>query len=139
LNERARKIVRVKARGEVVRTLSEVVEEGLEISILSASVTPDSITAELAVQAPSEEHVREFLRTLRRFGLEVKELEKTLVHDEETCVHCTACHSVCPTGAVVVEDHEVSLDESECIMCGSCAEICPTGAIKVASRKEGEE
>jgi len=138
LSDRARKIVRVKARGEVVRTLSEVVEEGLELSVLNATVTPDSITAELAVQAPEEGQVREFLRTLRRFGLEVEELEKTLIHDEETCVHCTACHSVCPVGAVLVENHEVSFDEDECIVCGSCVEICPTGALKIASKEGGE-
>jgi len=137
LTEKVRRIVRIKATGDVVRALSRVVEEGLELSILNASVSPDAVAAEIAVQAVDDEHVRNFLRTLREFGIEVEEIEKTLVRDEDRCLHCTACHSVCPTGAIELKGVEVELDDEECIVCGSCTEICPVGALRIAS-KEGE-
>ncbi|WP_456482146.1 4Fe-4S dicluster domain-containing protein [Methanopyrus sp.] len=137
MTEKVRRIVRIKATGDEVRALSRVVEEGLELSILNASVSPDAVAAEIAIQAVDDEHVRNFLRTLREFGIEVEEIEKTLVRDEDMCMHCTACHSVCPTGAIELKGVEVELDEEECIVCGSCAEICPVGALRIAS-EEGE-
>ncbi len=129
--------MRIKATGDVVRALSRVLEEGLELSILNASVSPDTVAAEIAVQAADDEHVRNFLRTLREFGIDVEEVKKTLVRDEDRCLHCTACHSVCPTGAIELKGVEVELDDEECIVCGSCTEICPTGALRIAS-EEGE-
>ncbi|WP_457620137.1 4Fe-4S dicluster domain-containing protein [Methanopyrus sp.] len=137
MTEKVRRIVRIKATGDVVRALSRVVEEGLELSILNASVSPDAVAAEIAVQAADEEHVRNFLRTLREFGIDVEEVEKTLVRDEDRCLHCTACHSVCPIGAIELKGVEIELNDEECIVCGSCTEMCPTGALRIAS-KEGE-
>ncbi|WP_457614128.1 4Fe-4S dicluster domain-containing protein [Methanopyrus sp.] len=137
MTEKVRRIVRIKATGDVVRALSRVLEEGLELSILNASVSPDTVAAEIAVQAADDEHVRNFLRTLREFGIDVEEVKKTLVRDEDRCLHCTACHSVCPTGAIELKGVEVELDDEECIVCGSCTEICPTGALRIAS-EEGE-
>ncbi|WP_088336033.1 MULTISPECIES: 4Fe-4S dicluster domain-containing protein [unclassified Methanopyrus] len=132
-----KKIVRIKATGDVVQALSGVVEEGLKLSILNASVSPDTVAAEIAVQAADDEHIRNFLRTLREFGIEVEEIEKTLVHDGDECLHCTACHSVCPTGAIELKGIEIELDDEECIVCGSCTEMCPSGALRVV-QKGGE-
>jgi len=52
--------------------------------------------------------------------------------DQELCQKCLDCRPVCPTGAIVVKDKEVSIDYEACVECGVCLRfgICPEGAIK---------
>jgi len=52
------------------------------------------------------------------------------VIDPETCIGCTACTRVCPTGAISGERKQPHVINSQlCISCGACAEKCPVGAI----------
>jgi FAD/FMN-containing dehydrogenase/ferredoxin len=49
---------------------------------------------------------------------------------EETCIHCGACVSVCPTSANLefqedADPRRISTDLSRCIGCGTCVEVCP--------------
>lgn len=49
-------------------------------------------------------------------------------HNPETirvCTHCGACVSVCPVGALRIEDGEVRYDWAKCKMCDACIHICP--------------
>jgi len=52
--------------------------------------------------------------------------------DQELCKKCLDCRPVCPMGAIVVKDKEVSIDYEACVECGVCLRfgICPEGAIK---------
>ncbi len=57
---------------------------------------------------------------------------KPVVNDEY-CVGCEACASVCPTGAIQIEDNVekklrvIVRDFSLCIFCGQCELYCITG------------
>ncbi len=49
-------------------------------------------------------------------------------HNPETirvCTHCGACVSVCPVGALRIEDGEVRYDWAKCKMCDACIHVCP--------------
>lgn len=49
-------------------------------------------------------------------------------HNPETirvCTHCGACVSVCPVGALRIEDGEVRYDWANCKMCDACIHVCP--------------
>ena len=49
-------------------------------------------------------------------------------HNPETirvCTHCGACVSVCPVGALRIEDGEVRYDWAKCKMCDACIHACP--------------
>lgn len=49
-------------------------------------------------------------------------------HNPETirvCTHCGACVSVCPVGALRIEDGEVRYDWTKCKMCDACIHVCP--------------
>jgi Fe-S-cluster-containing hydrogenase component 2 len=49
--------------------------------------------------------------------------------DQETCVGCEACVSVCPTSAISVDEGKAAVDEDTCVECGACVSTCPVGAI----------
>lgn len=52
------------------------------------------------------------------------------VIDEATCIGCTACVRVCPTGAISGERKKPhSIHPQVCISCGVCADKCPVHAI----------
>lgn len=57
----------------------------------------------------------------------------------ERCVHalietasCTACVSVCPTDAWILDDDSLGIDQDACDGCGLCIPACPQGAIAQA-------
>ncbi len=66
--------------------------------------------------------------------------------DQEKCVHCGKCHSVCPydaishkrrpcadacgAGAIISDEHgRADIDRTSCVSCGQCMVHCPFGAI----------
>lgn len=49
----------------------------------------------------------------------------------DLCIGCSHCTSVCPTGAIHVEDGHPILDNNRCIDCGHCYHTCPVNAIYI--------
>lgn len=59
-----------------------------------------------------------------------------LVFDAAKCVRsvskfsgCTACATVCPTGAVTLSETGISIDLERCTACAGCVAACPTQAL----------
>jgi ferredoxin len=58
----------------------------------------------------------------------------TLQLDQDTCVGCGLCETVCPHGVFAVADGKASLtDRDLCMECGGCAKNCPVQAITVTA------
>jgi NAD-dependent dihydropyrimidine dehydrogenase PreA subunit len=52
--------------------------------------------------------------------------------DQDRCVNCKTCVSICPMGVYSDEgDRVVVAAEEECIACMGCVAACPTEAITV--------
>jgi ferredoxin len=49
------------------------------------------------------------------------------------CLRCGGCISVCPTAALELKDNIVH-DKELCTLCGICENFCPVGAIKVTEK-----
>lgn len=56
----------------------------------------------------------------------------TLSLDEEICVGCGVCETVCPHRVLSINGQKAEIiDRDGCMECGACANNCPTNAIKV--------
>ncbi len=58
--------------------------------------------------------------------------------DADQCVACGECMSVCPTGAITV-DEVARVDPSRCRGDGICVEQCPVSAIRLVERPARKE
>ncbi len=50
--------------------------------------------------------------------------------DEEKCVGCGSCESVCPVEAIKMENGKAKVS-GDCIECGACVGECPVEAISI--------
>lgn len=67
--------------------------------------------------------------------------DQHMVHfdiNQDKCVGCGVCESVCPEGAAKVEDSKASIDRKLCVGCGECYANCPEHAIDLDWRTEIE-
>ena len=108
---------------EMPYTAEVILETGAKINIDRA--TRD----ELIVDVPGDnvEHVAELFRAK---GVEVRKLLKLITWDEERCIHCGACISVCPTRVFTFNPSwNINLEEEKCVRCEICVKACPLSAL----------
>jgi NAD-dependent dihydropyrimidine dehydrogenase PreA subunit len=58
----------------------------------------------------------------------------TLKLEQEKCVGCGVCLSVCPHAVMSLTNGKIDIaDRDACMECGACARNCPTEALNVRS------
>lgn len=60
------------------------------------------------------------------------------VSDDIICTRCGTCASVCPTGAMSLQDNNMVTDASQCILCCACVKHCTTGARELIDERIGK-
>ncbi len=100
---------------------------GALINILRASV--GARRGEILIEV-EDEKAKEVEKVFEEHGVEVIELVEAIAKDEEKCVHCGACISICPTEALKFNgEKKVTIEVEKCIHCGACVRVCPTEAL----------
>jgi len=105
----------------------------LIVNILRAKINPEEEGRLMIEISGGKKSLNEGMNYLKRLGVSIQPLAKDIKWLEEKCTHCTACISICPTGALSVERKEmkVSFDKNKCIGCGLCLLACPYRAIEI--------
>lgn len=128
--------LRLKFSPQVIRqpVLAEtILETGAKIDIELARV--DGSSGEIVISVP-DESCRSIVSVLRRKKVDVTKLGEAIAKDEENCVHCGACVSVCPVDAISYEhDWRVRIDKAACVQCGTCVHACPVGVIRLSEKE----
>lgn len=109
-------------------------DHNLIVNILRASVTPNE-KGRLIIEIDGESNdLNKGIAYLSGLGVEVQPLAQDVSWHEERCTHCTACIPICPTGAFIVDRHNmnVSFDSEKCIACELCVPLCPYKAIEIS-------
>ena len=99
-------------------------------NILKADITPKG--GKMLIEISGSE-AEEGIRYMEMEGIQLNPIKKVVKKDEEKCMDCGECISLCPVNAIKMEeDWTVELDNQKCIGCGFCTTSCPTKAIKIA-------
>ncbi len=107
----------------------------LMINILRAQITPNEQGRLVVEVSGSRKNLDAGLDFLREIGVEIQLLAQEIKWHEERCIECTACTTICPTGALSVKRPQmnVSFKNEKCIACELCLGICPFKAIEIVA------
>jgi NAD-dependent dihydropyrimidine dehydrogenase PreA subunit len=111
-------------------TSQVVLEQGIPLNILSAHMNQQG--GEILVEFKTD-YAERMIKAFRDKGVAV-DIKKLIEKDDEKCIDCGGCVSICPMNALIFdEDHSVILQEQMCngITCGLCVDACITRAIKL--------
>lgn len=50
----------------------------------------------------------------------------TITWEKESCIFCGVCEKACRSGAITIEEDNITVDETKCNNCGRCVKACPT-------------
>lgn len=110
--------------------LSSIIKEtGAPLNILHADLTPEGGEIFIGIDA-SEDKVNEVIELFKENGVETEKIERGIRLDEDSCLECGACVSLCPTKALsLTDDYSLKLDENKCVYCKACIPVCPVRAL----------
>ncbi len=100
-------------------------------NVLEAKIFP-KLEGRIILELKGErESVDKSIRYLQDEGVRVEVLADKIRRDEERCVHCGACTTVCRVDALVInrESMEVEFYPERCVACGLCKLACPVKAM----------
>jgi Fe-S-cluster-containing dehydrogenase component len=111
-----------------------VKDYNLLINILQARITPKEEGRMLLEVSGKKKDIDEGMRYLSEKGVGIQPLEKDVNWDSDSCIHCTACTTFCPSGALVVDRDTmlVSFLRDKCIACELCIPVCSYRAIAIS-------
>lgn len=112
--------------------VTNLVKLDLTFNILKASVSPGKKGNMILELVGSDANIKKGIGYLENEGVLVKIFTDSVIRYENKCMHCGACTSVCPSGALVMnkDTWELEFDMDKCLLCGHCVKACPARAIK---------
>lgn len=112
--------------------LSEtILETGVLMNILRAKVDYNEGTVVVSI-AGDEDTQKKVVELLKKKGVDVSRLKKSVVNEEERCISCGACIAVCPAGAISLnQNKEIVIERDKCHRCGVCVEACPRRSLSI--------
>jgi ferredoxin len=107
-------------------TAQVILELGVSLNIIRADIKP--VGGEILIEIP-QNGIEDVVTAFREKGVTVS-VERRLEVDEEQCIDCGACFSLCPTSAIsFTNDYTVIFDKDKCVACSLCIDACPTRAL----------
>ena len=101
----------------------------ITFNILRADITPKGGKMLIEISGTQSKEATEYLE---KEGIKLTPIKKVVKKNDEKCIDCGACISLCPVKAICpAGDWTVEVDDQLCIGCGFCTFSCPTRAIKV--------
>lgn len=104
----------------------------LVFNILRANVSPKAESMLVMEIEGTDENFSKGIEYLKTWDIDIGSIEQDINRDEEKCVHCGLCTSVCATEALDVdrETMQVHFDYEKCVACELCVKVCPVKAMR---------
>ena len=105
----------------------------LVYNILRANVSPRAESMMVLEVEGSEGEFEKGIAYLQGIGVGIEPIDQDISKDEERCVHCGLCTSVCASQALDIEREtmRVRFDYEKCVACELCVKVCPVRAMQV--------
>jgi ferredoxin len=99
-------------------------------NILRARIEPGQQGRMLLEVTGSRDAIDSAVAFLAKEGIEVDAAASDIVLDEDRCVVCGLCTSVCKPNALSLDGEDrLVFDKDECVYCEACVVACPRRAI----------
>lgn len=106
-----------------------VLDTGVLVNVERAYI--ESMSGEVLVEVPDSEAKRVCDR-LKELGAEVERLEDSVNRNEDECIDCGECISICPQNVFSFdEEWNIKMRQEDCVLCGKCVEACPHSALSL--------
>jgi len=104
----------------------------LWINILQAKFEP-GLGGKLVIELRGDrKQIDKGFAYLKEQKVKVDFLDQEVFWNEKKCNHCGACVSICPVGALKMnEEYHLEFNYQDCVVCGYCADACPVQAIEI--------
>jgi ferredoxin len=105
----------------------------LVFNILRANILPRAESMMVMEIEGTDENFNKGIEYLRGLNIDTEPIEQDINRDEEKCVHCGVCTSVCAPDALHIERKtmRVDFDYEKCVACELCVRVCPVKAMNV--------
>ncbi len=105
----------------------------LVFNILRANVLPKADSIMVVELEGTDEDYERGIEYLVNSGCDIEPIEQDIKRDDERCVHCGVCTSVCAPSALYInrETMKVEFDYERCVACELCVRVCPVKALNV--------
>jgi L-aspartate semialdehyde sulfurtransferase ferredoxin len=105
----------------------------LILNILHADISLNKVGKLIADIEGEESNIEAGLKFLDDQGLKYQLFTKSIIWQEDNCVHCGACTAVCPSGALKMnmDDWSLEFDKEKCMVCELCVKACPLNVMCV--------
>ena len=105
----------------------------LQFNILKAYVTPQEEGLMVLELTGEKDNFDKGIEYLQSCVVIIQPLSQDVIRNEAKCTDCGVCVPICPTGALVVDQHsrKVYFYDNKCIACELCVKACPTRAMEV--------
>ncbi|MBD3196442.1 MAG: 4Fe-4S dicluster domain-containing protein [Candidatus Lokiarchaeota archaeon] len=108
------------------RIVNDILKHDVSLNILKFSTSSGGIN--ILLDLP-EEKIKEITESLKSNDVQINRKGR-ISYDQEKCLFCGACISLCPTEALRYKDDDsIEFSEGDCIGCLLCVDACPTNAI----------
>jgi len=104
-------------------------------NVLEAKIFPKLEGRIILELRGSDDDIEKSITYLKNEGVTIEVLADRIYRDDDRCVHCGACTSVCRVDALSIDrgTMEVNFYPEKCVACGLCKIACPVNAMSGAS------
>ncbi|MFW9895916.1 MAG: 4Fe-4S binding protein [Promethearchaeota archaeon] len=117
----------VKDFDDYSKIVNDILKHDITFNILKFSTGSNGIN--LLIDIP-EDKTKTITESLKRNNIVVNKKGRVFI-DDEKCIDCGACISLCPTDALHTDkDERLEFSYEKCIGCLLCIDSCPRYAIE---------
>jgi len=107
--------------------VNEILKHEISFNILKFSTSSSGITMLLDIP---DEKIETITESLKKNNVIVNKKGRVII-DQEKCIDCGACTSLCPTDALSTDsEFKLVFSEEKCMGCLLCLDSCPRHAIE---------